>query len=958
MDTPSVIPSLLVSNADTKNQKIPSLKSTVTCSAPSGVEPGSAATQISLDTNSIITVIRDIKNPLGKRFDLNPDGSINKSASVTISQGIATMHHIETHDELAALLTEVGNDPNAAIINASFNGIDVGEEFVILSEREIEKQLGISRADRNKQKGVHQITFDGTSYKAVGRFKENVRPSSWQILDRDIDQHTPAEFAQMSDAEWLSATGKIIPGLERVSYVKAASTSSRVLLDGQPVGAGNGHVWVKVANTLDVERVRTALIVQAANVGMVWTKPRYSSKEPGAVVGKSLTTIVDPSVWTPGRLVFIGKPVVSDGLTVKPLSATVHKGENDTLDTAAIVLPDAATVRQITRKAGVEMDVQVNGNGLRISTHDLTLDAEIDTEDHGLLTVRQISEKRLAGKIRCQSPFRDSNSFAAFMNFGVDGTPFIFDVGTGITHWLNEFEAEELLLVNASGVLKSGVCKAGSGDGGAGIEPEAIRALSVIKKKSPADYQRIRAELKQANSKVSLVAIDTAIKARAIETSTAPTHHGYAQDILERLTVDEWAPVGHVGKLYVVNPASGIWLCKQTEILGRLVAEVHDGKDNCKRSNDYSGIAQHAISIASNDAFFVEAPVGLACPEGFYQIVGNEICVEPLNPAHRQRVMIDVTPKNIPTPLFDAFLHETFQSINDGDEAQQLSLVQEIAGAIMFGVMHKHQKAVLFYDPFGRAGKGTLERILRGLVPPSFVTAVSPFVWHKEYFVASLAGTRLNVVGELSDDEPIPAAMFKTVTGGDLITGRHPTHRPIMFKNEAAHLFMSNHMINTRDHSEAFFARWLIVEFPNSRLRTGLPLDPLLAERIIEHELPGIAQWALEGAIRLMRNGKFSKSVVHDRLMAKWRCSTNSLEEFIQDGCVLGSAFSTRRSDFYQKYAGWCKESGRRPFAKGRVKELLEHNVGLGIVLAEIDGYETFKGVQVKVCDDGDVVNL
>jgi hypothetical protein len=30
------------------------------------------------------------------------------------------------------------------------------------------------------------------------------------------------------------------------------------------------------------------------------------------------------------------------------------------------------------------------------------------------------------------------------------------------------------------------------------------------------------------------------------------------------------------------------------------------------------------------------------------------------------------------------------------------------------------------------------------------------------------------------------------------------------------------------------------------------------------------------------------------------------------------------------------------------VKELLEHNVGLGIVLARIDGYETFRGVSVK----------
>jgi len=45
------------------------------------------------------------------------------------------------------------------------------------------------------------------------------------------------------------------------------------------------------------------------------------------------------------------------------------------------------------------------------------------------------------------------------------------------------------------------------------------------------------------------------------------------------------------------------------------------------------------------------------------------------------------------------------------------------------------------------------------------------------------------------------------------LTGRHLTGRPFSFRNEAAHLFMSNHLITTSDHSEPFYARWLLVEF-------------------------------------------------------------------------------------------------------------------------------------------------
>ena len=150
-----------------------------------------------------------------------------------------------------------------------------------------------------------------------------------------------------------------------------------------------------------------------------------------------------------------------------------------------------------------------------------------------------------------------------------------------------------------------------------------------------------------------------------------------------------------------------------------------------------------------------------------------------------------------------------FKSDIPNEEEQQVILIQEIVGAIMLGLMARYQKAVQFYDPFGRAGKGTLERMITGLIPDEFVSAVSPFKWDNEYYLASLAGSRLNTVGELSDSKPIPAAAFKTVTGGDLLTGRHPTHRPFTFKNEAAHLFMSNHLITTNDHSEALFTRWL-----------------------------------------------------------------------------------------------------------------------------------------------------
>jgi len=896
----------------------------------------------------IITVVRDPRNTLGKGFAIKPDGAISKEAKVNVSYGVAVQHRVENLEDLAELLKEVGDDPHAAIINSYFPDIPVGEEFLILSAKEIQKHTDIPASDREKQKGIHEITYEDKTYKAVGRFKENVLPSSWQYFDRDIDKHTPEAFAKLSTEEWLAKIAVFVPGMADVTYLHVGSTSARVLRDGVPVSAGSGHVWFRVLDPSDIERFRTAVLIASAQADMTWLKLRYSRTEPDKVVGRSLTTILDPSVLTPGRLTFSGQPVVSEGLTVTPLQCSIHKGEIDVLDTSKVVLPEPEKSREITRRAGVSMEVTGEGNSLRITTNDLTLSTEIETEDHGTMAVREYVEKGIKDKLRCQTPFRVSSSFAAFISVGQEGKPFVYDSGTRITHWLEDNEQDGFELAAARGVIKS-VIDREKDDCGAPFEPEAVKALAVIKKNNQADFSRIRAALKKANKGISVVNLDKAIKEIvATKEELAQTHHAYAMNVLNSLTIGGWRPVGYQGSLYVVDSAGGRWVPYSFEKLTQHVAEAHDGKENCERCSDYTGIADHAIKLATEDTFFANAPVGLACPNGFYQIRDNDISLEPLSPSHRQRVQIDVTLQQQATPMFDAFMHETFKSDVPEEKEQQLRLMQEIVGAIMLGLMARHQKAVQFYDPFGRAGKGTLERIITRLVPSSFTSAVSPFKWDGEYYLASLAGSRLNTVGELSDSRPIPAAPFKTVTGGDLLTGRHPTHRPFTFKNEAAHLFMSNSLITTNDHSEAFFARWLLVEFPNSRLRNGLPIDPGLADCIIEQELPGIAHWALEGAIRLKANGKFSPSIVHDRLMAKWRRTTNSLEEFIHEDCELAGEYSIRRSKFYEVYKIWCGENGRRPFSKGRVLELLNCNIKLGVRHGSEGGYEVFRGLRMR----------
>ena len=64
-----------------------------------------------------------------------------------------------------------------------------------------------------------------------------------------------------------------------------------------------------------------------------------------------------------------------------------------------------------------------------------------------------------------------------------------------------------------------------------------------------------------------------------------------------------------------------------------------------------------------------------------------------------------------------------------------------------------------------------------------------------------------------------------------------------------------------------------------------------------------------------------------------------------------------RRSDFYREYKEWCNENGRKPFAKGRVFDLIDHNFGLGITQTKLDGYDILRGVKLKEECSSDSIN-
>lgn len=481
---------------------------------------------------------------------------------------------------------------------------------------------------------------------------------------------------------------------------------------------------------------------------------------------------------------------------------------------------------------------------------------------------------------------------------------------------------------------------------------EIIKKMSEVTLTTASEGQILKAVKKMTGDTIGDLRRDLA-KARkehAKEESFMATHAGYAANIIDRLEEKAGVrPVGVEGMIYAYSDSKGIWKGTVSNDFSVQIANAFDGQENCSRRNDYIAIANHAYSVLADgkEDFFMEAPVGLACQGRFYTL-GKKGTIEreELDHTHRQRVLSPVVPKVGEMPMFNRYLKDTFAGDEDDE---QIQLLQEVMGAIMLGLMARYERVVLLKGP-GRSGKGTIMKIIENLVPRDARSAVSPYNWDSEYYLANLAGKRLNVVGELPDDDPIPASHFKSVTGRDTMTGRHPSHRPFTFRNEAAHVFNTNHFVYTKDHSEAFYTRWVMLEFRNTLIGREKDQIESLAQDIVDNELPAIMAWALQGAKRLRERGYFPTTKVHKQLMAQWRHRTSTLLEFLleRDTCYLGDPRKVwcRRSEFYSRYVAWCKESNRRPMGKMKLYDELS---GLGgqvdVAMGMRDGYDVVLGV-------------
>lgn len=349
-------------------------------------------------------------------------------------------------------------------------------------------------------------------------------------------------------------------------------------------------------------------------------------------------------------------------------------------------------------------------------------------------------------------------------------------------------------------------------------------------------------------------------------------------DAIARRVIDDFNRFGELrhaqGKFWQWN--GSCFECLDDDVITTHIGESIKGNGLSRRVNDYLALTK-LIGKLVKGPLVDEMEIGINFANGFLDTAGE---LQAHNPKYGKTFTL---PFNyVPERAGEA--HKWFEYLerswgDDPDYAEKVAALQEAFAATLFGVAPQYQRAILLYGKAG-TGKSQALEVLRALMPPGAIASVGPGKWGERFALSSLVGKTLNVCGELPENSLISGDKFKEVVEGAVQNTEFKSKDAFEFKPVAAHWFASNHLPRSRDYTEGFTRRWLILEFNRK-----VPLEERIPDfhlQLVAEEREAITAWAVQGLDRLRRQREYTQPSSHLARIGQITRMNNSVMAWLQ----------------------------------------------------------------------------
>lgn len=269
-------------------------------------------------------------------------------------------------------------------------------------------------------------------------------------------------------------------------------------------------------------------------------------------------------------------------------------------------------------------------------------------------------------------------------------------------------------------------------------------------------------------------------------------------------------------------------------------------------------------------------------------------------------------------------LQEIFPERDMGD--RRIKVLQEFMG---FSLAHwdLNLEKFLILHGCGENGKSTILRLWIDLLGDVNLLHMSLRHLAERFNQAELRGKLANVCFDMGHVTIEEAGTLKSLVSCEPVTAERKYLSAIRFTNRAKFIFSTNELPTIRDNTKGFWRRVLLIPFFEE---FGDRRDTDRAKRL-KTELPGIFNWALEGARRLLKRKRFTDCTVCYQALAEYRGQFDSVAAFISYECVTGPDRTVTNADLWSSYKTWSKQRNllavqEKEFSQ-RVRELTQATV-------------------------------
>jgi len=271
-------------------------------------------------------------------------------------------------------------------------------------------------------------------------------------------------------------------------------------------------------------------------------------------------------------------------------------------------------------------------------------------------------------------------------------------------------------------------------------------------------------------------------------------------------------------------------------------------------------------------------------------------------------------------------------------------------GAMLSGATEGHW--MLFWFGSGRNGKSLLAEVLGEIfgtyawkLPAS--TLMSKANESHPTSIAQLAGVRMALSSEVSDDAFWNASLIKELTGDDTLTARWMRCDEFSFKRTHKHLVLGNHRPQIRVVDPALMQRMKLVPFSVSFAGRE---DPEL-KRKLQAEYGQILSWLISGHAQwISNNRKLPICEAVETSTKDYANAQSTTAKWLDERCLLvgddgrGSQKWPKSSSLYNDYMTWKRERGEAPVSQTRWGDDMRK---LGLSSVKADGVR-YVGVRLR----------